>query len=66
MALKVVGKPAGRIEGPDKVTGRLRYAADLSVPGMLWGKVLRSPHAHAKIVRIEIPRGRSPYPACMR
>ena len=59
MALKVVGKPAGRIEGPDKVTGRLRYAADLSVPGMLWGKVLRSPHAHAKIVRIDTSRAKS-------
>ena len=59
MALKVVGKPADRIEGPDKVTGRLRYAADLSVPGMLWGKVLRSPHAHAKIVRIDTSQAKA-------
>ena len=37
----------------DQVSGRARYAADLKVPGMLHAKVLRSPHHHARIVRIE-------------
>ncbi len=59
MALKVVGKPADRIEGPDKVTGRLRYAADLAIPGTLWGKALRSPHPHARIVRIDTSRAKA-------
>ena len=56
MALRFVGKPTGRVEGRDKVTGHLRYAADGHVPGMLWGKSLRSPHAHAKIVSIDTSR----------
>src|SRR5205085_586744 len=42
-----------RIDGPDKVTGAATYAADLTRPGMLWGKVLRSPFPHARIVSID-------------
>ena len=53
MTMRVVGKRTPRIEGPDKVSGYLRYAADLAPEGCLWGKVLRSPHAHARIVRID-------------
>lgn len=53
MTSKVVGKPTPRVEGPDKVTGRQRYSADLAVGGSLWGKLLRSPHAHARIVKID-------------
>jgi len=56
MTLRFVGKPTGRVEGRDKVTGHLRYAADGHVPSMLWGKSLRSPHAHAKIVSIDASR----------
>ena len=37
----------------DKVTGRARYGADYAPPGLSWGKVLRSPHPHAKIVSID-------------
>ncbi len=52
--LKVVGgNPAQRPDAVDKVTGRARYAADLNLPGQLIGKVLRSPHAHAKILAID-------------
>ena len=50
---KVVGTRPIRHDGVDKVTGRARYAADNSLPGMLWGKVLRSPHAHARIKSID-------------
>lgn len=43
----------GRVEGPAKVTGEARFTADILLPGMIWGKVLRSPLPHAKIVSID-------------
>jgi CO/xanthine dehydrogenase Mo-binding subunit len=52
MDLKVVGRPASRVDGPDKVGGKTVYTADVQLPGMLWGKCLRSPHAHARIIAI--------------
>ena len=51
--LKWVGKSPIRPDGADKVTGRAKFGADLMLPGMLVGKVLRSPHAHAKIKSID-------------
>jgi CO/xanthine dehydrogenase Mo-binding subunit len=51
--LKVVGTRPIRPDGVDKVTGRAAFGADYVMPGMLWGKVKRSPHAHAKIVKID-------------
>ena len=53
---KVVGTRPVRHDGADKVTGRARYSADLNLPGMLFGKVLRSPHAHARIKSIDTSR----------
>ncbi|MEW6270317.1 MAG: xanthine dehydrogenase family protein molybdopterin-binding subunit [Thermodesulfobacteriota bacterium] len=53
---RVVGTRPVRHDGIDKVTGRARYGADVSLPGMLHGKVLRSPHAHARIVSIDASR----------
>ena len=50
---KVVGTRPVRPDGVDKVTGRARYGADISLPGMLWGRVKRSPHAHARILSID-------------
>ena len=50
---KWIGKRTIRPDGMDKVTGRARFGADLTLPGMLTGKVLRSPHAHAKIISID-------------
>lgn len=50
---KVIGTRPIRHDGVDKVTGRARYGADISLPGMLHGKVLRSPHAHALIKSID-------------
>lgn len=44
------------LDGPDKVTGAARYTFDLEVPGMLHAKLLRSPHAHARIVAIDASR----------
>ncbi len=46
---KWIGKRTIRPDGEDKVTGRAAYSADTKLPGMLWGKVLRSPHPHARI-----------------
>jgi len=53
---KVVGTRPVRHDGIDKVTGRARYGADVNLPGMLHGKVLRSPHAHARILGIDTSR----------
>ena len=52
-AFNVVGTRPIRHDGNDKVTGRARYSADMTLPRMLVGKVLRSPHAHAKINSID-------------
>jgi len=50
---KYVGTRQVRPDGVDKVTGRASFGADLHVPNMLIGKVLRSPHAHARILSID-------------
>ncbi len=49
----VIGKNVRRIDAPSKVSGRLKYAGDMTMPGMLHVQVLRSPHAHARIVSID-------------
>ena len=49
----VVGTTPIRHDGTDKVTGRAQYGADIRLPGMLYGKILRSPHAHARIKSID-------------
>ena len=53
---KVVGSRPLRPDGVDKVTGRARFGADMSAPGMLHGAVLRSPHAHARIRAIDFSK----------
>jgi CO/xanthine dehydrogenase Mo-binding subunit len=53
---KWIGKRTPRPDGADKVTGRAAYAADTTMPGMIWGKVLRSPHPHARIKSIDTSR----------
>jgi CO/xanthine dehydrogenase Mo-binding subunit len=47
-----------RAEGAEKVSGRTVYTADVKLPGMLWGKILRSPHPHARIRRIDVSKAR--------
>ena len=49
----VVGTRPIRHDGQDKVTGRAKYGADINLPGLLHGKLLRSPHAHARILSID-------------
>ena len=48
-----IGKSVPRRDLPDKLTGEAKYAADIQLPGMLVGKILRSPHPHAKILSID-------------
>ena len=49
-----IGARVGRIEGPSKVSGRTLFAGDISLPGMLAGKILRSPYPHALIRKINV------------
>jgi CO/xanthine dehydrogenase Mo-binding subunit/aerobic-type carbon monoxide dehydrogenase small subunit (CoxS/CutS family) len=49
----VVGKEYRRMDAVDKVTGRAKYTEDMVMPGMLHGKVLRSPHHHARLVALD-------------
>lgn len=50
---KIIGRRPVRPDGNDKVTGRAQYGADVALPGMLYGRVKRSPHAHAIIKNID-------------
>ena len=55
----VIGQPLPKIDAWAKVTGETRYADDLVLPRMAYGKLLRSPHAHARIVTIDTERARA-------
>jgi len=57
--LKVVGTRPIRPDGVPKVTGHAQYGADYYLPGMLWGKILRSPHAHARIRSIDTSKAQA-------
>lgn len=50
---RLIGTRVSRIDGPLKATGRAKYSYDISRPGMLYGRILRSPHAHARVKRID-------------
>ena len=52
--LAVVGQRTPRLEGPDKVTGRARYASDVQIPGMLHAALATSPHPHARIKKVDV------------
>src|SRR5438132_10697695 len=54
-----IGKPAPKIEGVEKVSGKAVYTADNLLPGTIWGKVLRSPYPHARVVRVDTSRAAS-------
>ena len=54
--LKYVGQRIPRKDGPEKVTGRAKYTGDIHMPGMLIGRILRSPHPHANIHNIDTSR----------
>lgn len=50
---QVIGTRTPRVDGVDKVTGRAHYAADVALPGTIWGKTLNCPYSHARIVSID-------------
>ncbi|MCC6381018.1 MAG: xanthine dehydrogenase family protein molybdopterin-binding subunit [Dehalococcoidia bacterium] len=50
---KVIGTRPVRPDGVEKVTGKAQYGADVRLPGMIHGKILRSPHAHARVLSID-------------
>ena len=50
---KVIGKPIKRVDGPQKASGRAKYASDLKPPGLLFAAYMGSPHAHARITKID-------------
>ena len=50
---KYIGKRPPRPDGVEKVTGKALYGADINLPGLLYGKILRSPYAHANILSID-------------
>jgi CO/xanthine dehydrogenase Mo-binding subunit len=52
-AFQVVGRPEGRLDGEDKVTGKAIYTVDVELPGMAHGKILRSPYPHARLLRVD-------------
>ena len=57
--VKGVGLAIPRPDGPEKVTGQVQYVADIKPKGMLHAKLLRSPHAHARIVKIDTTRAKA-------
>ena len=58
MAHRIVGKPIGRLDGIEKVSGEARYSGDVTLPGLVWGKALRSPLPHARILRIDTSKAK--------
>ena len=54
--LTVAGTRQTRVEGEEKVTGRARYAYDMRLPGQLYACILRSPHPHARVVKVDTSR----------
>ena len=57
--LRVVGQPLRKVDATAKVTGATRFADDLSLPRMLYAKLLRSPHPHARIIAIDPSKARA-------
>lgn len=57
--MMIVGKRQLRIDGWERVSGKATYASDIYLPGMLYGKILRSPHPHARVVNIDVERAKA-------
>jgi 4-hydroxybenzoyl-CoA reductase subunit alpha len=56
---RVIGQPRPQLEGPAKVSGRAEYTHDIALPDMLYGAILRSPHAHAHIRSVDLSKARA-------
>jgi CO/xanthine dehydrogenase Mo-binding subunit len=59
MPHRIVGQPIGRVDGVEKVSGAARFSADVPLPGLIWGKALRSPLPHARIRRIDTSKAKA-------
>src|SRR3989442_4115676 len=59
MAQRIGGKAIGRLDGIEKVSGEARYSGYVTPPGLVWGKALRSPLPHARILRIDTSRAKA-------
>ncbi len=55
---RVIGVPVERVDGREIVSGQSVYAPDLKLPKMLWGKILRSPIAHGKLLRVDVEKAK--------
>lgn len=55
----LTGHDVPRVDGPDKVTGKAKYAYDINLPGMLYGKILRSPHPHATVKSVNLAKAKA-------
>lgn len=56
---RIIGQPRPQLVGSDKVRGRAEYTHDVTLPGMLFGAILRSPHAHAHIWSVDLSKARA-------
>jgi 4-hydroxybenzoyl-CoA reductase subunit alpha len=52
----VIGKPVPKVDAADKALGRSQYIADMSFPNMLYGKILRSPYPHARVLNVDLSK----------
>src|SRR5438132_11646976 len=57
-AFSVVGKPLTKPDAFGKVSGQVKFADDLSLPRMLYGRLLRSPYPHARVLHVDTSRAR--------
>src|SRR5213594_1798702 len=55
---RVIGTPVERVDGPEMLSGQALYGPDMKVPGMLWGKILRSPIPHGKVWRVDVAKAK--------
>ena len=51
--MSILGKRYTRVDGPDKASGKAKYTYDIQLPGMLYARILRSPHPHAKVLSVD-------------
>ncbi|MFB3887305.1 MAG: xanthine dehydrogenase family protein molybdopterin-binding subunit [Thermodesulfobacteriota bacterium] len=57
--LKIVGKRLPKVDAWERVSGKAKYASDIYLPGMLYGRILRSPYPHAKVVHIDAEKAKA-------
>ena len=56
---KVIGRKVERVDAFERLIGEAKYASDIYLPGMLYTKILRSPHPHARIMKIDASRAQA-------